>query len=89
MADMVRKHFTLPRELAEEFERVVGERNQSAEVAAMMERRVKHERLREAFENLANAPKSPHPEWDTAEARAKWIADMRKSRDIDELFDRG
>ena len=88
MTDMVRRHITLPRKLAEDFERLVGERNQSAEIAALIQRRLENERLLEAFDRLGRSPKAPHPDWDTAEARERWIDEIRTSRDIDQVSER-
>ena len=77
----VRRHITLPRELAEEFESVVGERNQSAVIAELIEERLKRERLRVAFAALADAPKEPHPEWEGPGAVAEWVTKERASWD--------
>ncbi|MEO8539091.1 MAG: hypothetical protein ABI577_05065 [bacterium] len=71
----------MPRELAEEFEKLVGERNQSAEIVAMIERRLKQERLRAAFEALADSPKGPHPEWDGPGVVAEWVRSQRAASD--------
>jgi hypothetical protein len=77
MADMVRKHITVPREIAEEFEKLVGERNQSAEIAALMEARLKREMLKKAFRDLADSSKSEHPEWEGEGAAARWLRESR------------
>ncbi len=81
MTDMVRRHITLPRELAEEFEQLVGERNQSAEIVELIQRRLKQERLRAAFAALADAPKEPHPEWDGPGGVAEWVRTERATWD--------
>lgn len=80
-SDTVRRHITLPRRLAEEFEELVGERNQSSEIAAMIEARLKNERLRRALDALAESPKGDHPEWDGPGGAAGWVRSERAKWD--------
>ncbi len=74
----VRKHITLPRELAEKFEKLVGPRRQSEEIAAMMAARLEQAELRSAFRDLADSPKSEHPEWEGEGAVATWVDHVRE-----------
>ncbi len=86
--ELVRKHITLPRELAEEFEKLVGNRNQSAEIVSMIEERLRQERLRAAFEALANSPRSEdHSEWDVPGGVAAWVHNERAKWNRDIGFD--
>jgi hypothetical protein len=78
MVETVRKHFILPREIAEEFERRVGERNQSAELAALLEAWLKQQATKDAFRKLAASPKSEHPEWEGEGAVAEWVRGSRR-----------
>lgn len=78
MAEMVRKHFTIPRELAEEFERRVGQRNQSEKLAELLALWLRNQRLGDVTEKHAGfATAEAHPEWATAEDVSKWVRELR------------
>jgi hypothetical protein len=81
MTQMVRKHIIVPADVAAAFSKLVGERNVSAEIAALMEQRLQRERLKGAFDALAAAPKGDHPEWETAEDIARWVREQRAEWD--------
>jgi hypothetical protein len=83
MSDMVRKHFTMPRELAEEFERRVGQRNQSEQLTHLVEAWLKKQRLLNVVDTFAGfISAEDHPEWATAEDVNEWVRLMRSgSRD--------
>ena len=77
----VRKHITLPRELAEKFEKLVGPRRQSEEIAAMMERRVIEAERAAFFREKAGAGSADdYPHWATDEDVAEWVREQRRDR---------
>lgn len=83
MPETVRKHFVLPKDLAEEFERVAGERKQSECLTSIIERWLQQERSRAAFDALANAKPTGESEWHELGAsewvrreRAKWDREL-------------
>ena len=77
---MVRKHFILPKELAVEFEKLVGPRKQSEEIAALIEKFLLAERRRKFFrENAGFAKAEDYPEWATAEDINEWVRNLRTS----------
>jgi hypothetical protein len=78
MADMVRKHFILPKDLAREFEEIVGERNQSAEVARLIENWLRNRRFIEIVDRHAGFVRAEdHPEWSTAKDVEEWHRELR------------
>lgn len=78
MVQMVRKHFVLPEDLAREFEEVVGERNQSAEVARLIGNWLRNRRFAEAVsEHAGFVADADHPEWATPEDIESWVRDLR------------
>ena len=78
MAEMVRKHFTLPRELAEEFERRVGPRNQSEKLVELLVLWLRNQRLGDVVEKYAGSVSAEdHPEWSTAEDVSRWVRELR------------
>ncbi len=75
---MVRKHFILPRELAEDFERRVGARNQSAQIAQLIERWLRNQSFGDVVQKYAGfATAEDHPEWATPEGISAWVRDLR------------
>lgn len=77
---MIRKHFTLPRELVEEFEQVVGPRKQSEELAALIEKFLLTERRRKFFrENAGFATAEEYPHWAAPEDVNEWVRNLRKT----------
>jgi len=91
MAEMVRKHFTMPRNVADEFERVAGQRNQSEQLTHLVEAWLKKQRLLNVVETFAGfISAEDHPEWATAEDVNEWVRSMRSgSRDPWALADAG
>ena len=83
MADMVRKHFIIPRHLAEEFEREAGARGQSAALAEILNVWLRNRRLADVVERLAGfVSAEDHPEWATPEAVYEWVrAERAQERD--------
>jgi hypothetical protein len=76
---MVRKHFLLPKPLVERFERAVGARKQSERIASLIEADLRRVEAKRAFEDLANSPKSDHPEWEGPGAISKWVRNSRSA----------
>jgi hypothetical protein len=78
MADTVRLHVTVPREIAVAFARLVGERNQSSEIAALMKAKLEREQLARFFEEKAGfVSAEDHPEWATTEDVNEWVRRLR------------
>ena len=80
--ETVRKHFILPKDLADEFEREAGARNQSETVAALIAEYLK--RRDDASFFMAHAgflPAEEHPEWATPADVNKWVRDQRAGWD--------
>lgn len=78
MADMVRKHYVLPREVAEEFERLAGHRQQSERLTEILERWLKSQRLLSVIEQYAGfVSAADHPEWATSADINNWVRELR------------
>jgi hypothetical protein len=76
---MVRKHFVLPKELADRFEQLVGPRRQSEEIAAMIARRLLSEERAEFFrENAGFGTAESNPEWATDKDIVEWVRKLRR-----------
>ena len=68
----------LPKELLEDFDRLVGERKRSETVAGLMAEWVRQEKRREVFQRLAGFVKAEdHPEWETPEDVYRWVRQLR------------
>ena len=80
MTSSVRRHFVLPRELAEEFEREVGARRQSECVAELIDGWLKTRRTLRAFATLANTAPTGAADWDGMDA-AEWVRSERAKWD--------
>lgn len=81
MADMVRKHFILPRHIADEFERVAGARQQSDKLAEIISQWLKNRALLEAVDRWAGSVSAEdHPEWATPEDVNTWVRDLRANQ---------
>ena len=80
MADMVRKHFTIPREIAEEFERIAGQRRQSEALAEILEQWLRNQALLKAIHRWAGfVAAEDHPEWATPDDVNEWVRSTRAS----------
>jgi hypothetical protein len=76
--ETVRKHFVLPKALADEFEQVAGERKQSEKLAEIIERWLKRQRLLDVVETHAGFMTSAaHPEWATNDDITAWVRHIR------------
>ncbi len=80
MGQMVRKHFLLPRDVAEEFERVAGQRRQSEQLSAIIRLWLKNQRLLDVVGRHAGfVTAEDHPEWATDEDVSGWVRRLRAS----------
>ena len=74
----IRKHFILPKDLAEEFEREAGARNQSETLAGLIAEFLRRRAAASFFEAQAGfLSAKDHPEWETPEAVNRWVRDGR------------
>jgi predicted transcriptional regulator len=73
-----RTNLLLPDELVREVDRVAGPRGRSRYVAEAVERQLRRDRLREAFESTFGALNpDDHPEWSTREKVDEWVRQRR------------
>jgi len=79
--DMVRKHFLMPRKVAEEFERAVGERKQSEHVTRLVENWLASQRLLDVAERLGGFAATEHPEWESSDGISNWLSELRRGWD--------
>jgi metal-responsive CopG/Arc/MetJ family transcriptional regulator len=78
MAVRVPVNMTLPRDLVERLDAVVGPRQRSAFVEEAITYRLRREEMRRAWESLAGTLDSAdYPEWSTAEKVQQWVRDRR------------
>lgn len=82
MTAFVRKHFVLPKDLADEFEHRVGERRQSEQVAALLSDWLRRERLRETLASFGESYRpEDHPEWEGEGSPEAWVREQRATPD--------
>jgi hypothetical protein len=75
---LTRTHFTAPKELIEETDRLVGARRRSQFITDAVAEKVKREKLlRLTREVMKLPPPESIPEWATPESTAKWLRDGR------------
>lgn len=79
MAEKVRTHVLLPREMVEEIDRLVGKRCRSKFVEETLEAKLQRARLGDAL-RLARGSidLSEHPEWSTPEKVSAWVRAQRQ-----------
>jgi metal-responsive CopG/Arc/MetJ family transcriptional regulator len=78
MAVRVPVNMTLPRDLVERLDAVVGPRQRSAFVEEAITYRLRREEMRRAWGSLAGAlDPADYPEWSTAEKVQQWVRDRR------------
>jgi metal-responsive CopG/Arc/MetJ family transcriptional regulator len=78
----IRTHVVLPKELVESIDRLVGHRHRSEFVAEAVAERLARRRRSMAAEAVAGSLADVDiPGWETSEAAAQWVRDLRRSAD--------
>jgi len=73
-----RTNLLLPEDLVREVDRIAGPRGRSRYVAEAVERQLRRDRLRKAFEStFAALDPGEHPEWSTPEKVEAWVRERR------------
>jgi len=81
-ADTIRAHVSLPRELVEAVDRLVGQRQRSDFVAAALMEKLTRQRFLTALEQAAGIIRAEdYPEWATPELTSQWVHDQRQADD--------
>jgi metal-responsive CopG/Arc/MetJ family transcriptional regulator len=71
-------NITLPRDLVERLDAVVGPRQRSAFVEEAINHRLRREEMRRAWESLAGTLNpADYPDWSTPEKVQQWVRDRR------------
>jgi len=96
MADMVRTHVVLPKELVEAIDALAGTRKRSEYIAealaAAVTEKLRRARVLDAAIRAAGSVKEGDvPEWDTDEGAREWLRELRagksdRTRRIEELW---
>jgi post-segregation antitoxin (ccd killing protein) len=76
MSTRIAANLSLPRELVEELDAVAGRRNRSAYVEALLEKQLRRERMRRAWEAARGILKDD-PRFPTSEAVVEWVRGLR------------
>ncbi|CAN5798107.1 hypothetical protein BH24CHL6_BH24CHL6_06840 [soil metagenome] len=79
MSVRIATNLSLPKELVEELDAVAGKRNRSAYVEALLEKQLRRERTRRAWEAARGSWKD-HPEFPTSEAVVEWVRARRAEK---------
>ena len=78
MTSRIPVNMTLPADLVERLDAVVGPRQRSAFVEEAIAYRLRREEMRRAWEGLAGSLNpGDYPEWATAEKVQQWVRDRR------------
>jgi predicted transcriptional regulator len=72
MSVRIATNLSLPKDLVEELDRVAGKRNRSAYVEALLEKQLRRERMRLAWEAARGILKDD-PRFPTSEAVVEWV----------------
>jgi hypothetical protein len=73
------KNVALPDELVDEIDRVAGARKRSRFVAEAVRERLRREARSAARKSTAGSlDPEDHPEWDSPDAVARWVRDLRR-----------
>jgi len=73
-----RTNLLLPEELVREVDRVAGPRGRSRYVAEAVQRQLRRDRLRQAFESTFGALNpADYPEWSSPENVVAWVRERR------------
>lgn len=86
--DQRRAHVTMPVELAEEIDALVGRRGRSRFLEEAAAEKLQILRRVAAFERATATPTDTIPEWDTRESTAEWPRELRQDRDLGDRYDR-
>jgi predicted transcriptional regulator len=78
MSVRIATNLSLPKDLVDELDELAGKRNRSAFVERVLERELRRERMRRAWQ-AARGMLSPdeYPEWATPELVQQWVRDRR------------
>jgi hypothetical protein len=69
----------LPKELVKEIDKRVGERHRSEYIATVLEKELRHEQLKEAFDQFAGSiSHGVVPVWVTPESTVEWVRKQRE-----------
>jgi predicted transcriptional regulator len=79
MSVRIATNLSLPKELVEELDKVAGKRNRSAYVQTVLEKQLRRERMRRAWEAARGSWKD-HPEFPTSESVVEWVRARRAER---------
>ena len=76
-SDRRRAHVTMPVELIEEIDALVGRRGRSRFLEEAAADKLKILKRVAAFERVMATPTETIPEWDTRESTAEWLRELR------------
>jgi metal-responsive CopG/Arc/MetJ family transcriptional regulator len=77
--DMIRTHVLLPKDVVEEIDRSVGERQRSAFLTEAAREKLERQRRLQTLERFAGWLKDVDiPGWETPEAAAEWVHRQRR-----------
>lgn len=76
--DRRRAHVTMPVELVEEIDALVGRRGRSRFLEEAAAEKLQILRRVAAFEHAIATPTDTIPEWDTRESTAEWVRELRE-----------
>lgn len=79
MGTRIAVNLSLPKELVEELDDVAGKRNRSAFVETVLEKQLRRERMRRAWEAARGILKDD-PRFPTSEAVVEWVRALRAEK---------
>jgi len=79
MAVRIPVNMSLRKDLVEQLDEVAGPRGRSAYVEELLDRQLRRERMRRAWEAAAGSWKD-HPEFPTSEAVVEWVRARRREK---------
>jgi predicted transcriptional regulator len=81
MTVRIATNLSLPKDLVDELDAVAGKRNRSAFVERVLERELRRERMRRAWEAARGSLKAEdYPHWATPELVQQWVRDRRAEK---------
>lgn len=79
MAERVRAHVVLPKEMVEEIDSLVGKRGRSKFIEDALKLKVINERQKKALAEFTGfLDPDDYPEWSTPEKVSEWVHNMRQ-----------